>query len=133
MTRVQVELPVRFRDTDTMGHVNNAVYLSYLEQCRIGYFDQRLARKWDWKEFGIILARNEIDYLAPVFLQDRLYADVWVSRIGNSSFDFSYELHTEHDSGTRLVTRARSILVCFDFSTNEKQPLYPAWRELFAT
>ncbi|MDA0882981.1 MAG: thioesterase family protein, partial [Bacteroidetes bacterium] len=48
------EIEVRFRDIDAMGHVNNAVYLSYFEQARIGFFNAIVDDKWDWNKLGVL-------------------------------------------------------------------------------
>ena len=60
------QIQIRFADIDVMGHVNNAVYLSYFEMARVHYFKQILGEEWDWNSDGILLARNEIDYLSPI-------------------------------------------------------------------
>ena len=63
-------LQVRFSDCDMMQHVNNAVYLNYFEEARIHYFRQMLGMDWDWKKTGVILRKNELEYLKPVFLHE---------------------------------------------------------------
>ena len=82
MSKTTCPITIRFRDTDTMGHVNNAVYLSYFELARMDYFDKMMNSRWDWTKDGIILARNEIDYLAPVFLLDKIYVETEVVHVG---------------------------------------------------
>jgi YbgC/YbaW family acyl-CoA thioester hydrolase len=76
----ETTVEIRFADIDAMGHVNNAVYFSYFEQARMAYFKDRVARIWDWNEDGVIVARNEIDYIYPVFLNDRMKLDRRVSQ-----------------------------------------------------
>ena len=111
-----------------MGHVNNAVYLSYFEVARMDYFDKHLSRRWDWTEQGIILARNEVDYIQPVFLLDRIYTETEVTHVGSSSFTMVYTLFKETENGPFVCTRGKSVLVCFDFNTHQKQPVPDAWR-----
>jgi len=85
---VVVPIQVRFRDLDALGHVNNAVYLTYLEVARVAYFS-RLQR--DWLEKGhFILARAEVDFLRPILLEDPVEVGVRVARLGRSSFDMEY-------------------------------------------
>jgi len=85
---VVVPIEVRFRDLDALGHVNNAVYLTYLEVARVAYFS-RLQR--DWLEKGhFILARAEVDFLRPILLEDPVEVGVRVARLGRSSFDMEY-------------------------------------------
>ena len=62
-----VHLQIRFADIDSMGHVNNAVYLSYFEYTRLHYFKALLPANWDWVSNGIILAQTEVSFLNPYF------------------------------------------------------------------
>jgi acyl-CoA thioester hydrolase len=64
------KIQVRFSDCDMMGHVNNAVYLSYFEMARIYYFGILLAKDRDWKKEGVLLRKNEVEYLKPVLLHE---------------------------------------------------------------
>jgi acyl-CoA thioester hydrolase len=85
---VVVPIQVRFRDLDALGHVNNAVYLTYLEVARAAYFS-RLEPDWVGKGH-FILARAEVDFLRPILLQDPVEVGVRVVRLGRSSFDMEY-------------------------------------------
>ncbi len=76
-------MDVRFRDLDPLGHVNNAVFLSYMELARIRYF-QRISP--DWLEEGhFVVARMEVDYLRPIFLEDEVVVGARTLGIGRSS------------------------------------------------
>ena len=59
-------IQVRYADVDSMGHVNNAVYLSYFENARLHYFKHMLGSNWDWKRDGIILLKNEVQYIKSI-------------------------------------------------------------------
>jgi acyl-CoA thioester hydrolase len=102
---------IRFRDIDVLGHVNNAVYLSYLEQTRILYLTQLGLRG---SRPSTILVANEIDYLRPVLLEDRLEVRMACERIGTKSLVFVYELYV----GDVLTARAKSTHVWFDAATS---------------
>ena len=69
--QAEVDIQVRFADTDALGHVNNAVYLSWMELGRMAFTDATLP-DIDWKKTGFILAHVSIDYLEPVFLGDKV-------------------------------------------------------------
>jgi acyl-CoA thioester hydrolase len=62
------KIQVRFADIDVMGHVNNAVYLSYFEMTRVHYFQELLGLTWDWKAHGVLLVRNEeqLDHMCQI-------------------------------------------------------------------
>ena len=99
-----------------LGHVNNAVYLSYLEQARMVYL-QRLGLRADHPT--TILVRNEIDYSRPVFLLDSLEVFVRVARIGTKSLEFQYEIH----ANGLPCAKASSVIVWYDFSAQKSVPV----------
>lgn len=103
-------LQVRFSDCDMMQHVNNAVYLNYFEEARIHYFQQMIGTDWDWKRNGVILRKNELEYLKPVFLHDPVEIFVYLKHIGEKSFTLSYEVKVLNE----VRTTGSSVLVCYD-------------------
>jgi acyl-CoA thioester hydrolase len=123
----ETTVEIRFADIDAMGHVNNAVYFSYFEQARMAYFKERVARIWDWNEDGVIVARNEIDYVFPVFLNDRMVIRLWVEHVGSKSFTVCYRVVV----GERLCATGKSVLVCFNHKNKATQVLPEAWRTVF--
>lgn len=106
-----MKIQVRFSDVDMMGHVNNAVYLNYFETARMYYFDKLLGRDWDWTSNGIILLRNEVDYVKSVLLQHAPTIKISVEKIGGKSFVLSYELKVDDV----VYTRGKSTMVCFNY------------------
>ena len=123
----ETTVEIRFADIDAMGHVNNAVYFSYFEQARMAYFKERVARIWDWNEDGVIVARIEIDYVFPVFLNDRMIIRLWVEHVGSKSFTVCYRVVV----GERLCATGKSVLVCFNHKNKATQLLPEAWRTVF--
>ncbi len=124
-------IEVRFSDIDAMGHVNNAVYLNYFEQARIAWFNALIAGEWNWQTDGIVLARNEVDYLEPILLNDRVRILTRCEHVGTSSLIVSYEVFRlpKGESQERLCTKGKSILVCFDYSRGVKREVPALWRE----
>ena len=98
---------VRFRDCDAMGHVNNAVYSTYLEEARIGVLG-------DLVDF--ILARVEIDFRSELRNGEDVEVRTRCSRIGTKSFDLEHEIAT---SSGRIVAEAKSVLVSYDYGRGE--------------
>ncbi|HYT52751.1 MAG TPA: thioesterase family protein [Gaiellaceae bacterium] len=118
---------VRFRDLDPMGHVNNAVFLTYLEQARVAFFSEMGAAK-GLEEMNMIVARIEIDFKAPVRLGQEVEISVRASRFGTKSFDLDYELRVEGE----LVAVAKSVQVAYDYNRREPVPVPAEWREKLA-
>jgi len=104
------EISVRFSDLDVMGHVNNAIYLSYFECARVHYFTELLGIEWDWKKNGVLLVRNEVEYLKPIFLTDKPLITMFCDNIGSKSFTLSYEIRVNDV----LTSIGKSVLVSFD-------------------
>jgi acyl-CoA thioester hydrolase len=115
---------VRFRDLDPMGHVNNAVFLTYLEQARIAFFAEAGAAT-GLEDMNMVVARVEIDFKAPVRLGQEVEVSVRASRFGTKSFDLEYELHVEGE----LVAEAKSVQVAYDYDRRQPIPVPAEWRE----
>lgn len=116
-------LTVRFRDCDPLGHVNNAVYLTYLEETRFAHW----RAEWGLGTTdpapdipGIILARVEIDYRAQARYGDVLEIRMRVATLGRSSFTYEYEIV---DASGGLVATAKSVMVLFDYATQKPVPI----------
>lgn len=122
---------VRFADIDAMGHVNNAVYLSYFEQARIAWFADLIGGTWNLETDGIVLARNEIDYLEPVLLSDKVRIQTSCIKVGGSSLVLAYEVYRLPLGAIkeRMCTRGQSVLVCFDYTSGTKREVPLVWRE----
>lgn len=113
-------LDVRFRDCDPMGHANNAVYLTYLEQARLMHWRSL----WDFGRRadvpGVILARAEIDFHRPARYGDTLEIRIGLAGIGRTSFTYDYEV--VDDSGG-LVATAKSVMVMYDYAAEKPVPV----------
>lgn len=127
--RYKTEIPIRFSDMDMFGHANNAVYLTYFEQARSNYW--RDVIQWDWKETGIIVAKAEVDYLKPILMDEKIFAYVKTSRLGNSSWDIEYALVCEKEDGAAsLRTTGKTVQVAIDYATHKPTPIPKEKREL---
>ncbi len=128
---VDHKVEIRFADIDVMGHVNNAVYLSYFEQARMRFFQRLIGDTWDWNKSGVLLAHNEVDYFEPVLLQDELVVTTWCSKVGNSSLTIEYDVYRTPLGQTtkRLCTKGKSVVVCFDYVKKQKIAVPNEWKE----
>ena len=118
---------VRFRDLDAKGHVNNAVFLTYIESARVA-FVQHLGAAATLEDMSFIVARIEIDFRAPVGFGEEVAIAVRASRFGDKSFDLDYELRV----GGKIVAEAKSVLVGYDYDTGETVAIPDVWREQLA-
>jgi acyl-CoA thioester hydrolase len=119
-------LSVRFRDCDAMGHVNNAVYFTYLEQCRLTFW--RELTGWPSPHTRVILARAECDYRAPAHFGDELEVRLNVGQIGRSSFILDYQIAKVADE--TLIASGKTVMVSYDYEAAKAVPLPPETRAL---
>jgi acyl-CoA thioester hydrolase len=116
----------RFRDTDAMGHINNAVYVTYLEVARQEYW-RAFRNDEDYRVVPFILARVEIDFRSEAMMRETLELCIRCSFIGGKSFGFEYEVREE--ASKRLVVSARSVQVFYDYAAKQSLPCPPEMRE----
>jgi acyl-CoA thioester hydrolase len=116
---------VSFRDLDVFGHVNNAVYLTYVENARIAYLREVLGLE-SLDDLLVIVAKVHIDFVSRASLGESLEVGTRVSRIGTKSFDVDHEIHGPDG---RLVARAETTLVTFDYRGDSTMPVPDLWRE----
>jgi acyl-CoA thioester hydrolase len=117
------DIGVRFRDTDAMGHVNNAVYLTYIEVARQEHW-QRLAPQVEYSHVPFVVAHARIDFRSPAQVGETIRVRLRTDWIGRSSYHLSYELR-ERDSD-RLLAEAATVIVTYDYAAHRAMPV-PRW------
>jgi acyl-CoA thioester hydrolase len=122
-----IDIEVRFRDLDALGHVNNAVFMTYFEEGRKNY-SKKVFKFSNPSEFSFIMAHISCDYLKPVRLADRLKLQMWVKKIGKKSFDFGYKLVDRSDESKVYATGA-SVQVCYDYQEDKSIAVPDEMRE----
>lgn len=126
----RVTIDVRFADTDAMGHVNNAVYLTYCEMARIRYWTEATGEPVAAGHEGaesLILAEARITYRAPVYHTEQVTVETRATHVGRSSFTLEHRL-TACAPGVapRLVATSDSVMVRYDYATERPAPLTEA-------
>jgi acyl-CoA thioester hydrolase len=115
-------LDVRFRDCDPMGHVNNAVFLTYLEQARLNCWRALWGFGGEAGSLapGVIMARAEIDYRMPAHFGQTLEIRIALAAVGKTSFTYDYEIVDEQN---RVVASARTVQVMYDYTMAKPVPI----------
>ncbi len=121
--KIVTEIKIRFRDIDSMGHVNNAVYLTYFEEGR-KEFIHSLFGITNPEDYNFILAHISCDFLQPIKISDTVFLEIWVGEIGNKRFDFMYKLlKSANDDESSVCAKGRSVQVYFDYKQNTTLPI----------
>ena len=119
----QVYTPeIRFVDIDAAGIVNNATYFNYFEQSRIAFFEPLLGKKWDWNAAGMVVARHEIDYRAPILFNDDVRIVTWIEHIGTKSMTAAYEVFKHWQGTWVLAAQAKTVLVSYNHREGSPAP-----------
>jgi acyl-CoA thioester hydrolase len=108
-------MTVRFRDLDSLGHVNNAVYLTYIELSRLEYLSS--LGIVDPDRPNLMLARVEVDFKRPILMRDAVTVTSEVTRVGGKSFTMRHDIIANDELAASLET----VLVWFDHVTGQSQ------------
>ena len=124
----EMRIEIRWRDVDALRHVNNAVYATYLEECRDGWLERALGKDgalWDY-----VLARVAIDFRNEVGLgEEAVLARATLVRIGTSSMTLREEIRKLDRT---IAAEAQSVIVARDAETGRSRPLTEAERAKLA-
>jgi acyl-CoA thioester hydrolase len=119
--RHELDIAVRFADTDAMGHINNATYLTYCEGARLRYWTDVTGEPLTHQHLGaesLILAEARITYRAQAFYGEVITVQTRAARIGRSSFTLEHRLlSAEPETAARLVAVSDSVLVRYDYAS----------------
>ncbi len=120
------ECPMRWADLDMLGHVNNVVYVDYLQEARVDL----LRKHWGERSGGavtegLVVVRHEVTYQAPLVFRFRpVKIECWVTEIWAASFSMGYEVfHDDGDGGRVVYLRATTLLAPFDFASERPRRL----------
>ena len=129
------ECPMRWADLDLLGHVNNVVYVDYLQEARADMIRRHVpASRPEGAELteGVVVVRHEVTYLAPLTFRFRpIRIECWVTELRAASFTMGYEVFDEDDDGRRTTyVRAKTVLTPYVFATGRPRRITDTEREI---
>jgi acyl-CoA thioester hydrolase len=116
---------MRWADMDLLGHVNNVVYVDYLQEARVDMLRTHgpAAQTGELAE-GVVVVRHEVHFLAPLKFRFRpVSIECWVTEIRAASFTLAYEIFHDTDDGRRVYLQATTVLTPYVFSTERPRRL----------
>ena len=128
--KIIVEIPVRFRDIDSMGHVNNAVFFTYFEEGRKAFLYE-LFGIVEPSEYNFILARIGCEFLRPVTLGNTIRLEIWIGETGGKSFTLKYRI-VDRETPSVVYAKGQSVQVFYDYKSNRTRPLPEDFLETIA-
>lgn len=125
-TLYSTDIKVIFRDIDALGHVNNAVFFTYMETARTSFFMDELNLSGP-NELPLIIAQATCNYRSAARFGDVLNVDIHVSRIGKKSFDLNYLISTKDG---RQIADGLTVMVTYDYEAMTSIPIPQNLKEL---
>jgi acyl-CoA thioester hydrolase len=131
--KTQTRIQVRFVDVDLLGHVNNAKYVTYLEEARVVYFRQFPELDFTKPDYvlgnSVILASLKLDYRSPTYLNETLVIGLGATELRRSSFTLEYTV--EEEKTQRLVANASTVMIYFDYKAQKSCEIPELMRKRF--
>ncbi len=127
--KFSIPIDIRYGDLDPQWHVNNARYLTFLEQARLSYLKElNLFSGNDFLAFPLIVADVHIRYLAPIMVDQPVRVWMRTEKIGNKSLVFDYEIRD--DETQQVFASAETIMVTYDYQSQKTIPVPQTWRQI---
>lgn len=133
MARHIYHCPLRWADMDQLGHVNNVVYVDYLQEARVDMLSVHApASGGEELAEGVVVVRHDVQFVAPlVFRREPVRVETWVSQLRAASFTLEYEILDELPGGERRVyCRASTRLTPFVFAEERPRRIRPEERQV---
>ncbi|MCK5915798.1 MAG: acyl-CoA thioesterase [Deltaproteobacteria bacterium] len=128
--RFTINLNIRFRDLDAIGHVNNSNYLTFMEEARKEFFGH-LFKISSPHDFPFVLARIACDFRKSIEPDTKIVAvDLWITHIGRKSFSFKYEIYHAQDPSD-IFASGESVQVFYDHKSNQTVEISDKFKEKF--
>lgn len=116
----EIQVTVRFCETDALGHVNNTSYFIYLEEARIKFFEA-LGFSMGIDDWKFIMASTKCDFISQGYFNQTLTIKTYVSRIGTKSFQIEHDILCAQTG--ELIARGNVVIVYFDFKKQQSVAL----------
>jgi acyl-CoA thioester hydrolase len=110
---------LRYGDVDAMNHVNNAVYVTFLETARLRLWQTHFAFSGSARDIPLIVARVAVDYRSPVSLEEPVEVGVGVKEVGRTSFTLAYRV----EASGRVAAEAETVQVLYDYGRGRPVPI----------
>lgn len=120
---------IRFNDIDMLGHVNNTVYGNFFDAARFEYFRNIMKITKFRDEQWVVLATMTVDYIHPIFLDDKLMIETKITRIGKKSLDMAQVIMVERNGNFTVATTTTSVLVCYNILSETTCELPQEWKD----
>ncbi len=128
--RDSLDIQMRFKDVDLFGHVNNTVYLEYMDMGKVHYIESVLGDMFNNRRDALVIVNINIDFLQPAKFDELLCVQTRVEAVGLHSVTFSQQVANSVTGNVKC--RARVVMVGFDATTGESKEIPQEWKHRIA-
>lgn len=128
--RHSLPIQIRFNDVDRYGHVNNNAYFAYYDLGKEEYLRAVLSGEYRATTVAPVIANINADFITPIYYGDEIAIETRVGHIGRKSF--TLEQRAVNTRTGAVLCRCRTVMVCFDFTTQQSAELPDAYRRAFS-
>ncbi len=125
----RMPLQMRFNDIDMLGHLNNSVYLTFMDLAKARYFEEVLGGKLEWDKIGVVIVNINCNFCAPTFFDEQIEVETAVVAIGEKSLTIEQRIFSP--ASGQVKCDCRTIMSGFDMTTNTSAPILPEWIAAF--
>lgn len=118
---------IRFNDIDVLGHLNNSIYMQFMDLGKAAYFSGMLPEGFNWDNVGLVIANINIDFLAPSYLEDNLEVLTAVESISRKSLVLDQRVI--NSSTGQVKSAAKVTMVCVNPKTHRTEEISQEWRD----
>ncbi|WP_042454217.1 acyl-CoA thioesterase [Neobacillus dielmonensis] len=123
----EIQIVVRFGETDALGHINNTSYFIYLEEARIRFIET-LGFSLDTNRWNFILASTKCDFISQGYFNQHLLIRTYVSKIGTKSFELDHDIICAETN--QRIAKGKAVMVHFNFEKQQSEPISDGLREV---
>lgn len=128
--RHSLPIQIRFNDVDAIGHINNNIYFSYFDLGKINYFENLKTSYVSWIDGIIVIARIEVDFIAPVFYKEDISVDTKIVKVGNKSVTFLQQIRNTLTN--EIKYRCHSVAVTYNPKELVAMKVPQLWKDAIA-
>ncbi len=126
-----LDVQIRFNDIDSLGHVNNAVYMEFFDLGKARYFTAANNGPVDWRTANIVVANVNCNYLAPIYFNEQIAVQTQTTYVHDRSVKLLQQLINK-DTG-EVKCQCEVIMVGFDVKQGISAPISSEWKERLST
>lgn len=123
-------LQVRFNDIDLLGHVNNGVYLTFMDLGKAHYFRDVLGDEIDWRHINMAVVNINVNFYSPSYIDSELIVVTAVRHVSERSLTLEQRI-IDRSRGDEVKCVATTVMAGYDIETASSRPIDPEWREAF--